>query len=118
MSDDQGALFGPPPAGPRKPGPVEAALRAGLAAGFESGKLMDEDRTLAESALVLAATVDTAHRIGDLKGGYLAAQAQPALQKALHALRMPAELTPAAVLPSDSRTDLSGLLRDTFGTAE
>jgi hypothetical protein len=113
------ALFDLPaaPAAPHEPGPTEVALRAQLDVGFDEGRLTDVDRPLAESALVLARVVDTADRIGGLKGGYLAAQAQPALQKALHALRLPAELT-AAPVPSGGGSDLRSFLGDAFGTPE
>jgi hypothetical protein len=42
---------------------------------------------------VLAETLDTARRIGGMKGGYLAVQALPPYQRGLHALRLPVELT-------------------------
>jgi hypothetical protein len=124
VTADDAALFSiDPAAGVRRgpPGRQEAALRRALEKGFTDGRLIaDVDEPLAESAMILARVLDTADRIGDLKGGYLAAQAQPALQKALHALRMPAEITPTGVpLPAgegSGHTDLSGFLGDAFGT--
>ena len=123
MSDEApAALFdvAPAAAGPRTPGATEQALRAQLAAGYERGTLVDEDRPLAESALVLARALDNADRVGGLKGGYLAAQAQPPFQRACHALRLPVELGPASAAPpaGNGHTDLSGLLGDAFGTPE
>jgi hypothetical protein len=104
-------------AGLHSPGAAEAALRAQLTAGFEEGRLADVDRPLAESALILARALDSADRIGGVKGGYLAAAAQPPFQKACHALRLPAELTPTPV-PSGGGVDLRSLLGDAFGTPE
>jgi hypothetical protein len=119
---DEGALFDVgTAAAATRPGLAEASLRRSLAVGFEEGRLVhDVDQPLAESALILARALDTADRIGGLKGGYLAAQAQPALQKALHALRLPTELTaatPPAPAP-DSQTTAPEWLRDAFGTPE
>lgn len=122
MTDDaQEPLFGvtAAEAGPRHPGRVEAALRRALEAGARDGTIRDVDEALAESALVLARTLDTADRVGGLKGGYLSAQAQPPLQKALHALRLPVELT-AATPPAPAAADDGAGLPDWFrdlGTA-
>jgi hypothetical protein len=100
-------------------GRAESALHRALQAGLADGTIRDVDEALGESALILARALDAADRIGGLKGGYLAAQAQPAFQKALHALRLPAELTPVpAPPPSNGPTDLSELLGDSFGRAE
>jgi hypothetical protein len=119
MTDD-GALFEVAVAATaRRAGRAEAALRRALSAGLADGTIRDVDEALGESALILARALDAADAIGGLKGGYLAAQTQPALQKALHALRLPAELTPVpAPPPADSQTDTPEWLRDAFGTAE
>ena len=120
---DAPALFGVEEVRPTRPhtvGPVERELHRMITAALDEGRLSrDADGALAESAMVLARVLDTADATGGLKGGYLAAQAQPALQKALHALRLPTEVAPAGVpLPGNGHTDLSGLLGDTFGRAE
>jgi hypothetical protein len=103
-------------------GPTETALRRQLAEAFDTGRLTPAlDGALAESAIILAAAVDTAHVVGGLKGGYLAAQAQPAFQKALHALRMPTEVTPAPVappVPTEGQTSTPDWVRDAFGRPE
>lgn len=114
MSDDEGALFGLDEARTGRMGRVEAALRRSLSAGLEDGTIRDVDAALAQSALVLARALDAADAVGGLKGGYLAAQTQPPLQKALHALRLPAELVAvAAPLPApDSQQDLTNFLND------
>lgn len=118
MTIDDDALFAVESA-QRRAGRAEQALRRALQAGCDDGTIRDVDEALGESALILARALDAADAIGGLKGGYLAAQAQPAFQKALHALRLPAELTPvAAPPPSNGPTDLSELLGDSFGRAE
>lgn len=120
--DEAPALFGVATVAAATPaGRAESTLRTALAAAFDGGRLIAEvDQPLAESALILARALDTADRIGGLKGGYLAAQAQPAFQKALHALRMPAELTASASAPppQEGHTDTPSWLRDAFGTPE
>jgi hypothetical protein len=115
-------LFDLGPAPARTQGRTERQLRAQLAAAFEAGRLVvDVDGALAESALILAAALDTAHNVGGLKGGYLAAQAQPPFQKACHALRLPAELaTPTAAPPKtpEGQTgtpDWANVLGDALG---
>lgn len=123
MNDQSPALFGVEEVRPSRPataGPVEKALQQQLATAYADKLLLPDDvAALAESAMVLARTLDTADAIGGLKGGYLAAQTQPALQKALHGLRLPTELT-APTVPNggNGQPDLSGLLGDTFGRAE
>lgn len=117
------ALFGVEEVRPARPGTVgtvEKALQQQLATAYGEKLLMPDDvAALAESAMVLARTLDTADAIGGLKGGYLAAQTQPAFQKALHALRLPTEVA-APTVPNggNGQTDLSGLLGDAFGRAE
>jgi hypothetical protein len=125
MSADQGpALFGVDEvrrAQPSTVGTVERSLHAALGKALEEGRLLsDVDGPLAESAMVLARTLDTADAIGGIKGGYLASQAQPALQKALHALRLPVEVTAAAgvPLPGNSPTGAPDWVGDAFGRPE
>lgn len=114
------ALFDVPTPPSWPAGECEKALRAQLDDAFAAGRLIDLDRPLAQSALVLARTLDTADRVGGLKGGYLAAQAQPPFQKACHALRLPAELGPPVAVPpaGNSQGGLRELLGDAFGTPE
>jgi hypothetical protein len=108
------ALFEVGEARPARAGKTEAALVRAIKAGQDDGTIRDVDEALAESALVLARALDTADRVGGLKGGYLAAQAQPPLQKALHALRLPAELTavPPPLPAPDGQQELPNFLRD------
>jgi hypothetical protein len=77
-------------------------------------------RALIEGVRVLAEALDTARRIGGMKGGYLAVQALPPYQRGLHALRLPVELTAVSqgVPTGESHTDTPQWIRDAFGTAE
>ena len=115
------ALFPTEAVRPSAPGRVLAEFRRLVAAGRQEGTLADVDGALIEAAEVLAEALDTARRIGGMKGGYLAVQALPPFQKALHALRLPVELTAAATPPSQGPvkgSDTPDWLRDAFGTAE
>lgn len=117
---DGGALFGADEVRPARPGAVAAAFAERVRAGLEAGTLVDEDKALIEAARVLAETLDTARRIGGMKGGYLAVQALPPFQRALHALRLPVELT-AVSQPApggEGPTEAPNWVRDTFGTPE
>jgi hypothetical protein len=112
-------LEGPAGPGPGQPGRAEASLRRTLQAGVRDGTICDIDEALGEAALIGARALDVADRIGGLKGGYLAAQALPAYQKALHALRLPAEVTAAEQPrpPASGQTEPPSWLSDAFGTA-
>lgn len=121
MSDgDNGALFDVEQARPAQPGRVAATFRRLVAAAQASGTLLDEDAALIEGVEVLAETLDTARRIGGMKGGYLAVQALPPFQRGLHALRLPVELTAVAQgsPAGDGQTDTPDWFRDAFGTAQ
>ena len=114
------ALFDVDAARPSRPGEVAATFARAVTAGLEAGTLVEEDRALIEGVRVLAETLDTARRIGGMKGGYLAVQALPPFQRGLHALRLPVELT-AVSQPSstpEGQPDAPNWLRDAFGTAE
>lgn len=124
--EEQGALFGDEELRPKRagrPGVQETSLRWALGKAFEQGRLSRElDGPLADSAMILARALDAADRIGGLQGGYLAAQAQPALLKTLHALRMPVEIKPDGSVPlpvpPEGQQDTPSWVRDTFGTPE
>jgi hypothetical protein len=118
VSDD--ALFDVDTARPARPGQVAATFARLVDAGRAAGTLVDEDAALIEGVRVLAEALDTAHRLGGMKGGYLAVQALPPYQRGLHALRLPVELTAVSqsVPAPDSRTDTPDWLRDAFGSAE
>jgi hypothetical protein len=114
------ALFDAADARPARPGEVAASFDALVRAGRDAGTLVDEDRALIEGVRVLAETLDTARRIGGMKGGYLAVQALPPFQRGLHALRLPVELTavsPPSVTP-EGHTGAPSWVRDAFGSAE
>jgi hypothetical protein len=125
MSDD--ALFGidhltPDP----KAGRVEKALLAAVAAARESGTLIEQDAGLVAGAMVAARALDFAEQLmripaAGTKGGYLVAQLLTPYRESLHALRLPAELTPAtppAPEPAKSHSDVPDWLSDAFGTPE
>jgi hypothetical protein len=116
---DEG-LFAVEAARPARPGAVAAAFDALARAGLAAGTLVEEDTALIEGVRVLAEALDTARRIGGMKGGYLAVQALPPFQRGLHALRLPVELT-AVSQPSatpERQDDTPNWVRDAFGTAE
>lgn len=119
VTADEG-LFDVAEARPSRPGQVAATFDRLVAAGRAAGTLVDVDDALVEGVRVLAETLDTARRLGGMKGGYLAVQALPPFQRGLHALRLPVELTavsqPAA--GPDSHTDTPEWLRDAFGRPE
>lgn len=120
VTTEETALFGVEDARPTKPGEVAGTFRRLVAAARAAGKLVAEDDALIEGVAVLAEALDTAHRVGGLKGGYLSAQAFPPYQRGLHSLRLPVELT-AVSQPApapDSQTDLTKWMRDAFGTPE
>jgi hypothetical protein len=107
--------------GPFAPPPWPGWMRWTAAAGRDAGTLVAEDNALIEGVRVLAETLDTARRIGGMKGGYLAVQALPPFQRGLHALRLPVELTatqnggrPAG--PTEGADDTPEWFRDAFGT--
>lgn len=114
------ALFDVGEAQPARPGNVAAEFGRLVGIARDAGKLVDEDAALIAGVRVLAESLDTAHRVGGLKGGYLAAQAFPPYQRGLHALRLPVELT-AVTQPgtgTGSGADTADSFRDLFGTPE
>jgi hypothetical protein len=119
---EDGALFGVTDARPTRPGEVAATFRRLVDQALQDGKLVDEDAALVAGVAVLAEALDTAHRVGGMKGGYLAAQAFPPYQRGLHALRLPVELTAAtppapAASAGNGQDELTAFLRD-LGTPE
>lgn len=120
-ADDAGpALFEVGEARPTRPGEVAAEFGRLVTAARQAGTLVDEDAALIAGVRVLAEALDTAHRVGGLKGGYLAAQAFPPYQRGLHALRLPVELTAVAQPGSGpaGAADTADSFRDLFGTPE
>lgn len=105
---------------PTAPGTVVSVFRRLVTAARAEGKLVPEDDALIAGVEVLAQALDTADRVGGMKGGYLVAQAFPPYQRGLHALRLPVELT-AATPPAagaGSQPTVPEWLNDAFGTAE
>lgn len=124
MTEPAEPLFGDADLPPARPGVVAQALHQLVRAGLDAGTLVAEDQALIEGVRVLAETLDTARRIGGMKGGYLAVQALPPFQRGLHALRLPMELSaaPAAASPRGGGGEPSPAepqwFRDAFGTPQ
>lgn len=120
MTEPSGTLFGDDEVRPARPGVVASTFDKLVRAARDAGKLVDEDDALVEGVRVLAEALDTARRIGGMKGGYLAVQALPPYQRGLHALRLPVELTAVSqgVPGGEAGTDAPDWLRDAFGAPE
>lgn len=126
-ADESGALFDVPElaADPARLGRVEAAVYAALRAGADAGTVLPEDAGLAAGALVAARALDVADRMMSnptqaKAAGYLVAQLLTPYREALHALRLPAELTPAsppAPNAGNGQDELASWLGDAFGPA-
>ena len=120
MSDDGGALFELPELvlDERKAGRCEVALHRALSAGIDAGTVVDIDAGLAAAALVAARALDRAERMD--KPAYAVAALLTPYREALHALRLPAAITPGgAPLPAtDGQPGVPDWLRDAFGNAE
>lgn len=102
-------------------GAVEAGVRRALAAGAEAMIVGPTDAALAEAAVVAGRALDRANRLPDKSAVYAVAQLMRPFQDALHALRLPAEVAPAAVPPSSGAerpSSLGDLLGDAFGRPE
>jgi hypothetical protein len=121
VSTDEGALFGEEEVTGAPMGAVEAGVRRALAAGLEAMIVGPTDAALAEAAVVAGRALDRANRLPDKSAVYAVAQLMRPFQDALHALRLPAEVTPAAV-PSapaeNSPSSLGDLLGDALGRPE
>jgi hypothetical protein len=112
------ALFAEPS---RPAGRVERGTRTAVDAGVAAGTLLPEDSGMIEAALLAARALDRAETLPDKSAVYAVAQLLRPYQDAMHSLRLPTALTPAtppAPEPSNSRSGLEELLRDSFGTAE
>lgn len=112
------ALFAEPS---RPAGRVETGTRTAVAAGRDAGTLVAEDNGMIEAALLAARALDRAETLPDKSAVYAIAQLLRPYQDAMHSLRLPTALTPATPPtpePTNGRTGLEELLRDSFGTAE
>jgi hypothetical protein len=120
MSDaDDGALFPVAAVDTAPPGRAELAVRRTLEAGYEAAIIGDTDAGMAEGALIAARALDCAERLPDKSRVYAVAQLMRPYQDALHALRLPAELSPASVPSQPAENGQAGTpewLRDAFGT--
>lgn len=122
MSEDaaQGGLFGVTELAPlRNAGRAEAGLGAALAAAAAEGVILQLDGGLVAAALVAARALDRAEALPDKSAVYAVAQLLPPFQKALHGLRLPAEVAPVATPrtpePAPDASDRPSWLGDAFG---
>lgn len=106
MSEDQGGLFDVPELAPlpnaRR---AEAGLTKALAEAAAAHIIGPTDAGLVAAALVAARALDGAEAIRDPKDrAYAVTALMPPLQRALHGLRIPSEVTPADVPPDPAPT--------------
>jgi hypothetical protein len=80
--------------GPAGPGRVEAGVLRSVNAAWNNGKLIDEDAGMVEGALLAARALDRAERLPDKSAVYAVAQLMRPWQDAMHALRLPEEVSP------------------------
>lgn len=102
MDDAQGALFGVAElAALPNAGRAEAGLAKALEDAHSARIIGPTDAGLVAAALIAARALDHAETIASAKDrAYAVTALLPPFQKALHGLRMPAEVTPANV-PAD-----------------
>ena len=120
MTADDGALFSEDDL-PHKMGRVEAGTLRAITAGLEQAIIGDTDAGMAEAALLAARTLDRCETLPDKTAVYAIAQNLRPFQDAMHALRLPAELSPAAVPSQPAENSQAGTpdwLRDAFGTPD
>jgi len=99
----------------------ETAAARALKAGFEAAIIGDTDAGMAEAALTAARALDVAERLPDKSRVYAVAQLMRPYQDALHALRLPTELSPTSVPTQPDvkdQTSTPDWLRDAFGRPE
>lgn len=100
-------------------GRTEAGLVAALKAAADAHIVGPADAALAAAALVAARALDRAEALPDKTAVYAVAQLLPPLQRALHGLRLPAEVTPVqegpAELPTPTGAGAPSWLSDHFG---
>jgi hypothetical protein len=98
---------------------VEAGLHRALAEALEARIIGPADAALAAAALATARALDRAEALPDKTAVYAIAQLLPPFQRALHGLRLPAELTPATVPaaepPAGEGADAGDWLSDQLG---
>ncbi len=120
VTADQPGLFGVAELAPRPDARrVEAGLHRALAAGLAGRIIGPADAALAAAALATARALDRAEALPDKTAVYAIAQLLPPFQRALHGLRLPAELTPATVPaaepPAGEGADAGDWLSDQLG---
>lgn len=98
---------------------AEAGLMAALEAAAADGVAVQLDAGLIGAALIAARALDRAEALPDKTAVYAVAQLLPPYQRALHGLRLPAEVAPVGTprLPEPAGEDSGppSWLRDSFG---
>lgn len=98
---------------------AEAGLMAALEKAAEDGSVLELDAGLVAAALIAARTLDRAEALPDKTAVYAVAQLLPPYQKALHGLRLPAEVapvgTPRLPEPADQGDGRPSWMDDSFG---
>src|SRR5205085_2749628 len=86
---------------------AEAGLMKALQAAAADGSILELDAGLVSAALVAARALDRAEALADKSAVYAVAQLLPPYQKALHGLRLPAEVAPVGAprLPEPAAAD-------------
>jgi single-stranded DNA-specific DHH superfamily exonuclease len=120
VTAEDGALFSEDDL-PHRMGRVEAGTQRAIEAGYEQAIIGDTDAGMAAAALLAARTLDRCETLPDKTAVYAIAQNMRPYQDAMHALRLPAALSPATVpsQPAENSQDSApDWLRDAFGTPE
>lgn len=102
VSEDQEALFADAPELGALPnaGRAEAGLMLALTAGRDARIIGPTDGGLVAAALIAARALDSAEAIRDPKDrAYAVTALMPPFQRALHGLRLPAEVSAADIPP-------------------
>jgi hypothetical protein len=120
VTEDGPALFDVAELRPRpREGRAEAGLRAALEAASSAAIVGPVDAALAAAALIAARALDDAETLPAHKVPYAVAQLLPPYQRALHGLRLPAEVTPVtetpAEVPAPNGDAAPSWMRDAFG---
>jgi hypothetical protein len=104
VTEAQGGLFDVPElAADPVAGRAEAGLQAALAKAAAQGVVIDLDAGLVAGALICARALDRAEGIPNPKDrAYAVTALMPPFQKALHGLRLPAEVGPLTDPPAPS----------------
>lgn len=87
---------------------AEAGLHAALVQAERDGVIQQLDAGMVAGALICARALDRAEALPDKTAVYAVAQVFPQFQRALHALRLPAEYSPGGTAPLPDPTPAAG----------